>query len=134
MIIPERINQLTYRIIGACMNVHTGVGPGFPEDYYQRALEYEFNILKIAFTAQRDVAVLYKGQQIGISYLDFVVEESVILEIKSVRKLDEIHKAQVIKYLAATDYPIALLVNFGQASLQTERILPPKKIQEWKRK
>jgi len=134
MNIPETINKLTYRIIGVCMQVHSGLGPGFPEDYYQRALEYEFQAQDIPFEPQKPVQVLYKGVQVGLNYLDFVIDESVVLEIKSVRNLDEIHHAQVIKYLAATDYSIALLVNFGGSSLEHERILPPKKIQEHKKK
>jgi GxxExxY protein len=116
------------------MQVHSGLGPGFPEDYYQRALEYEFKAQDIPFEAQKPVQVLYKGVQVGLNYLDFVIDESVVLEIKSAGHLDEIHRAQVIKYLAATNYSIALLVNFGRSSLEHERILPPKKIQDFKKR
>ena len=132
MEIPEKINKLTHNIIGACMKVHTGLGPGFPEEYYQKALEYELTKQNISFEPQKPVQVLYEDVQVGLNYLDFVVDETVIVEIKSVKTLDDIHRFQVIKYFAATEYPISLLINFGQLKLQYERLMPPKKIQERK--
>ena len=132
MEINREINNLSYRIVGACMKVHNGLGPGFPEEYYQKALEYEFSKQKILFEAQKPVQVFYEDVQVGLNYLDFVVDETVIVEIKSVKELDDVHRFQVIKYFAATNYPIALLINFGQPKLQYERLIPPKKIQERK--
>ncbi len=64
-----------------------------------------------------------------VNYLDFLVENQMILEIKSAKELDKVHKQQVLKYLMATEYPCALLVNFGALSLESERILPTQKIQ-----
>jgi len=133
MHISDEINDLTYRIIGACMEVHRELGPGFPEDYYQKALEMELASQRIDFEPQVPLLIAYKGAQIGLCYLDFLVEQKVIVEIKSVRLLDDIHRAQVMKYLTASDYKVALLINFGAASLQQERILPPQKIQNFKR-
>ncbi len=121
--------DLTGRIIGACMKVHSGLGPGFPEEYYQKALEHEFSKQKIAFEPQKPVIVAYDGVQVGLNYLDFVVDERLIVEIKSIRALDEVHRFQVIKYFAATGYQFALLINFGPAKLEFERLLPPKKLQ-----
>ena len=115
------------------MDVHNELGPGFPEEYYQKALEIEFEYKKVPFEPQKAVQVLYRGTQVGLRYLDFVVDEKVILEIKSVNRLDNVHKFQVIKYLTATEYNIALLINFGQTKLQIERLLPPMKIQERRR-
>ncbi len=126
---PE-INELTHRIIGICMKVHRGLGPGFPEEYYQKALEYEFGKQNVSFEPQKAVQVLYEEIQVGLNYLDFVIDEKVILEIKSVNTLNDIHRFQVMKYFASTDYGVALLVNFGQMSLQQERLLPPMKILE----
>jgi GxxExxY protein len=74
--------------------------------------------------------MLYKEIQVGLNYLDFVIEGPVILEIKSVKKLDKVHLWQVLKYLGITEIPLALLVNFGPAKLEYKRILPSKKIQE----
>jgi len=126
---PE-IKELTHRTIGICMKVHRGLGPGFPEEYYQKALEYEFSKQNVTFEPQKAVQVLYEEIQVGLNYLDFVIDEKVILEIKSVNTLNDIHRFQVMKYFAATDYDVALLVNFGQTSLQQERLLPPMKILE----
>ena len=130
MNIPDHINELTYRIIGICMEVHRELGPGFPEEYYQKALEIEFGYQHVLFEPQKPVQVLYKETQVGLNYLDFVIDEKVILEIKSVNRLNDVHKFQIIKYFAATQYDIALLINFGQVKLQYERLLPPLKIQE----
>jgi GxxExxY protein len=116
-ITPE-INDLCYKIRGICMKVHSGLGPGFPEEYYQKALEYEFSRQNIAFEPQKVFTVFYEEVQVGLNYLDFLIEGKIILEIKSVRNLDDIHKFQVLKYLASTDLDVALLINFGQSSLQ----------------
>ena len=132
MQIPDFINQLTFKIIGICMETHRTLGPGFPEEYYQKALEYEFTKNNINFKPQEPLIVNYKEIQVGVNFLDFLIEDILILEIKSVHVLNNVHRFQVIKYLAASGYKIALLVNFGQESLKYERILPPKKIQNKK--
>ena len=132
MQVPDSINNLTFRIIGLCMEVHRTLGPGFPEEYYQKALEYEFAKNDIVFEPQKVLIVNYKEIQVGVNYLDFLIEDALILEIKSVSDLNNVHKYQVIKYLAASDYKIALLVNFGRESLEHERLLPPKKIHQKK--
>jgi GxxExxY protein len=128
--LTEELNSLTYRIVGVCMEVHRELGPGFPEEYYQKALELEFGQQGIAFEPQKPVQVNYKGTQVGLNFIDFVVDGKVILEIKSVRQLDDVHRGQVIKYFAATGLGLGLLVNFGQSSLKHERLFPPKKIEE----
>ena len=134
MEITPEINDLCYRVRGACMKVHSAIGPGFPEEYYQKALEYEFAKQKIDFEPQKAVPVYYEDIQIGMNYLDFAIDNTVILEIKSTNRLDDVHRFQVLKYLAATDYIVALLINFGQSSLQHERILPNRKIQEFRKR
>ena len=130
-ITPE-INDLCYKIRGICMKAHTGLGPGFPEEYYQKALEYEFTKNNIVFEPQKAVSVFYEEVIVGVNYLDFLIEEKLILEIKSVHNLDDVHKFQVLKYLASTDLDVALLINFGRSSLQYERILPTNKILEFR--
>ncbi|MBL7191699.1 GxxExxY protein [bacterium] len=114
------------------MKVHTVLGPGFPEEYYQKALEYEFEKNKIPFESQKPVQVMYEEIQVGLNYLDFLIDEILILEIKSCNGLNNVHRFQVIKYLASTNYPISLLINFGREKLEQDRILPPLKIQEQK--
>lgn len=132
MEITKELNEICYRIRGACMKVHNGLGPGFPEEYYQRALEYEFSKQEIVFEPQKPVQVFYEEIQVGLNYLDFVVDERVIVEIKSVKSLEDVHRFQVLKYLATTEYLFALLINFGGIKLQSERILPTQKLQKFK--
>jgi len=128
--VTREMNELTHRIVGVCMKVHNGLGPGFPEEYYQKALEYEFSKQNIPFEPQKPVQVLYEDILVGLNYLDFAIDEKVIVEIKSVRMLNDIHRFQVIKYFAATGLSVPLLINFGQVSLQHERLLPPMKLQK----
>jgi len=128
----KEINDLTYKIIGACMKVHNGIGPGFPEEYYQNALVYEFTKQDIPFEAQKPLIVYYEDVQVGISFLDFLIDDIVILEIKSLAALNNVHKYQVMKYFASSEYSVGLLVNFGAERLQYERLVPPEKIQKWK--
>ena len=134
MEITPEINDLCYTIRGICMKVHTAIGPGFPEEYYQKALEYEFAKQKIDCEAQKEAPVLYEDILVGMNYLDFVIADKIILEIKSTHDLNNVHRFQVHKYIAATEYELALLVNFGRSSLQHERILPTRKIQEFRQK
>ena len=130
---PE-LEELGYKVIGACMEVHTELGPGFPEEYYQKALEHEFKLREIPYQPQKDIQVFYKDVQVGLNYIDFLVDEKLILEVKSIKLITNVELFQVIKYLAATGLNLALLVNFGKESLEHKRIFPPKKIQNWKKK
>ncbi len=133
MQISKDLNELCYKLVGVCMEVHREIGPGFPEEYYQKALEVEFGGSSIEFESQKPIPMFYKGTQIGMNYLDFLIEEKVILEIKSVRKLDEVHLWQVLKYLAVCpEYPVALVINFGHRSLESKRVLPTKKMQDFR--
>jgi len=132
MEISQELNELTYTIIGICMEVHSELGPGFPEEYYQLALEHEFKDRDVASEPQKPLPMLYKDVQVGMNYLDFDIDEKLILEIKSVNQLTNVHFFQVLKYLAAGDRDVALLVNFGKAKLEYRRILPTKKWQEFK--
>jgi GxxExxY protein len=126
----NKYSDLTRRIVGAAMAVHNGLGPGHAEEVYQKALELEFEAQGIGFESQRPVTICYRGADVGLRFLDFVVEEKVIVEIKTVPRLGSVHEWQVIAYFAATEYEVALLINFGQAKLQWKRLLPPKKILE----
>lgn len=132
--IPKEIDGLCYKIIGICMNIHSEVGPGFPEEYYQKALEIEFNDSHLSHEPQQPVQVLYKEILLGMNFLDFLIEERLILEIKSVNQLTNVHKFQVLKYLGYTGLDYALLVNFGRESLQYERILPTRKMLEFRQR
>ena len=134
MELSKELKDLCYRIIGICMEVHRELGPGFPEEYYQKALEYEFAQAGVGFEPQKPLIVSYKEIQVGMNFLDFLIDEKLILEIKSVKEINDIHRFQVIKYFASSEYIVALLVNFGGVKLEYERMLPPIKIQQRKLK
>ena len=132
MEISLEVNGLTYKSIGICMDVHREVGPGFPEEYYQKALELEFDLQHVRFESQKPLPMYYKEKQIGMNYLDFEIDEKLVLEIKSVNRLTNVHMFQVLKYLAVSECTVALLVNFGGAKLEYQRLLPTRKWQEFK--
>ena len=132
MELPKEINELTYKVIGVCMDVHRELGPGFPEEYYQKALELEFVTQGIICEAQKPLPMLYKETQVGMNFLDFEIDEKLILEIKSVHQLTNVHMFQVLKYLSVSNFDVALLVNFGKEKLEYRRILPTSKWQEFK--
>ena len=132
--LTNEIEELCYKIIGVCMNIHTEVGPGFPEEYYQKALEIEFQDNGIPFVAQAPVQILYKDIRIGVNYLDFLIDDALILEIKSVHSLTNVHLFQTLKYLGYTNLEIALLVNFGREKMEHKRVLPTRKMLEFRQR
>ena len=113
--------ELTYKIIGAAMEVHKTLGPGFLESVYEAALAYELQRLGLAFERQQALPVHYKGMIIGEYRADFVVEGSVIIELKAQRVLGSVDEAQLINYLKVTNLKVGLLFNFGAKSLQHVR-------------
>jgi len=123
---------ITYKINGAAMAVHRRLGPGYPEDVYQRELELEFPNPKwgLSFEPQKWIEVYDNGVLVGFYILDFLMESIVVVEIKALRVLNNSHEAQVITYLVATGCPVGLLLNFGERSLRVKRILPPSKVTE----
>ena len=128
----EEINNLCYRINGICMAIHNEVGPGFPEEYYQKALEIELTEQHVHFEPQKPIPVLYRGIQLGLNYLDFLIGERIILEIKSVHALSNVHLFQVLKYLGYTGLEVALLINFGRDKLEYKRVLPTQKMMKFR--
>lgn len=123
----------TYQIIGGAMEIHRELGPGYREDTYQRDLEAWFTAHEVGFEAQRLLEVYDSSQGevlIGYYIPDFIVGETVVVEIKALKGLDNSHLAQVIGYLAVTGCPVGLLINFGARSLQWRRIFPPKSVTE----
>ena len=113
--------DLTYTIIGAAMEVHRVLGPGFVEAVYEKALGVELSARGVPFRRQQRLAVVYKGQIVGEYAADLVVDDKVIMELKAVKALNEIHEAQLINYLRATDLRVGLLINFGASSLEHKR-------------
>jgi GxxExxY protein len=109
----EQVEQLAYRAIGAAIEVHRLLGPGFLESVYQESLEVEFGLRGIPCEPRKPVAINYKGHRVGEGQLDFLVGDILIVELKAVEKLAPIHDAQVISYLKMTKKTLGLLINFN---------------------
>lgn len=115
--------ELSFAIVGAAMEVHRVLGPGFLEAVYQAALEHELTLRGIPFEAQKRLDVTYKGCLVGEYVADIVVDRQIILEIKAISGLNKAHEAQAHNYLAATGLHLAILLNFGTPSLEQKRIV-----------
>lgn len=115
--------ELSHRVIGAAIEVHKTLGPGFPEQIYQAALERELTLSHIPYTAQQEVKVSYKGAVIATYYLDLVADGKIVLELKALSNLAPVHESQLIAYLKASGLRLGLLFNFGRQKLQTKRII-----------
>ncbi len=122
-------DTFTYKIIGLAMAVHNELGPGFPEEFYQKAVSIAMTTDSIIHDREFQIEVVFRGQQVGLFRLDFVVERKVVLEFKALEVLNPVHEQQVISYLAASGLEVGLLINFGAVSLQHKRIFPSKAIQ-----
>ena len=121
-----KFSELTGRIIGCAMEVHKILGNGFQEFIYQKALAKEFDLQKISYSREHEMQIFYKGEKIGKRRVDFFVEEKIMLELKAVKQLEDVHLAQAINYLEAYNMEIGLLINFGCRSLQFKRVMKPK--------
>lgn len=118
------LKRETYRIIGACMEVHKLIGNGFLEVVYQEALEEELKLLGIPFEREKKYAITYKGKVLRHYYIaDFVINGEIILETKAQIGIHEEGASQLINYLAASKLQVGLLVNFGEKSLRYKRFV-----------
>ena len=123
----EEINdKLTYNIIGCAMKVHSVLGNGFQEVIYQRALAIEFEKQGVAFQRELEMPLYYDNQHIGTRRVDFLVENQVMVELKALVKLEDVHLAQGLNYLVAYNVEKGLLLNFGAQSLEIKRLRHPK--------
>ena len=118
----EDINKLTHKIIGCAMEVHNHLGNGFQEVVYQRALSIELNMQGIEHIREQEMPLQYKGYDVGTRRVDFFVEGKVMVEIKAIEKLEDVHKAQAINYCEAYNIADGLLINFGGKSLDFKRV------------
>lgn len=116
--------EKTHKIIGAAMEVHNTLGNGFQEVIYQRALAIELENAGLEFNREQAMDIIYKGKNIGTRRVDFLVEDIIIVEIKAIVSLEEVHLAQAKNYLEAYKKDIGLLINFGAKSLEFKRIFP----------
>lgn len=114
--------ELSYAIVGAAMAVHRTLGSAFLESVYELALAHEFDLRGIPYERQAQLPVFYKGKQVGWFKPDFIVDGKIILELKAVKAINEIHEAQAHNYLAASGLHLAIILNFATPSLEYKRI------------
>jgi len=108
----------TYKIIGCAMKVHSALGNGFQEVIYQRCLAIELGNAGLEFEREKEQTIYYNNIEVGTRRADFVVENKVIVELKALTNLEDVHLAQAKNYLEAYNFPIGLLINFGGKSLE----------------
>ncbi len=115
--------DITHKIIGCAIEVHKVLGNGFQEVIYQRALGYELHVSGLGYQRETEQHIFYKelAEPIGTRRADFIVEEKVLVEIKALAKLEEVHWAQTLNYLKAYKFEVGLLINFGAKSLEFKR-------------
>ena len=116
--VEPALDATTEQIIGACIEVHKELGPGLTELFYQESLCHEFDLRGIRYEKQVKVPVIYKGKPIGETRVDLLVEDCVIVELKSCESLSAVHRAQLICYLQLKKLKVGLLVNFNVAVLK----------------
>jgi len=119
----HQFEELTNKIIGAAILVHRELGPGFIESIYEEALKVEFTEHNFSFESQKEITIKYLGVVVGVHRLDLVVEKQVILELKAVKELTDVHFAQLRSYLKATGLKVGLLLNFSKPTLEIRRVV-----------
>ncbi len=116
-------SDITEKIIGCAMKVHTTLGNGFQEVIYQRALAIEMEKQGLSYVREQEMSIFYDGHEIGTRRVDFFVEKKVMVELKALTALEDVHMAQAINYLEAYNMEIGLLINFGAKRLQFKRLI-----------
>jgi GxxExxY protein len=117
-----KYEDITRKIIGCAMKVHSALGNGFQEVIYQRALAIEFDKQGVDFQREMEMNIYYEGIPIGTRRVDFFVNDIIMVELKAVIKLEDVHLAQAMNYCQAYHLPIGLLINFGSKSLEFKRV------------
>jgi len=110
--------DITKKIISCAIEVHSSFGPGLLEGVYEEALSYEFTLRKIKYEKQKEIILKYKGKDVGLHRLDYLVEKEVVLELKSVEQMNKIYEAQLLTYLRAINKRVGLLINFNVLRLK----------------
>jgi GxxExxY protein len=115
--------HITSKIIGCAMKVHNKMGNGFQEVIYQRCLSLEFEKTGLSFEREKEKTIYYYGTEVGTRRVDFLVGGKILVELKAIIQLENVHLAQAINYLEAYNLDIGLLINFGGKSLEFKRLL-----------
>jgi GxxExxY protein len=117
--VPQSLDQLVESVIGAAITVHKAMGPGLLESVYEGALEIELQEMGLSTRRQQEISVQYKGHDLGVGFrIDLLVDGRLILELKSVKEIEDIHKAQLITYLKLAEKETGLLINFNSVLLK----------------
>jgi len=116
-------SELTKKIIGAGIEVHKQLGPGFPEKIYQRALAEEFRKQKMTFVREKKFQIQYNGKEVGYDFMDFCVDDKIVVELKAVREIMDLHAKQLVGYLKSGNLKLGLILNFGKSKLEIKRVI-----------
>lgn len=116
--VDQDVEDLAYRVIGAAIEVHAEIGPGFLESIYHNALAYELEQRGIAYQREEKVVVVFKEQVVGEGRIDLLVDQKLVVELKTVEAVTDIHRAQVSAYLKASGLRLGLLLNFNTAVMR----------------
>jgi|SRR3989338_3748960 len=114
--------DLTDKIIKAAIQVHKTIGPGFSEKIYERALIKQFDKDSIKYENQKRIDINYLGEKVGYHFLDFLVYDKIVLEIKAIDELHNIYLSQLISYLKATNLQVGLVINFSRPTVEIKRV------------
>ena len=117
-----QLDEITYKIIGCAMKVHNTLGNGFQEVIYQRCLAIEMENTGLGFEREKEHPIYYNSIEVGRRRADFIVADSVVVELKAFLNLEDVHLAQAKNYVVAYNLPVGLLINFGASSLQYKKI------------
>lgn len=117
-----KYEEVTGKIIGCAMKVHSTLGNGFQEVIYQRALAIEMEMQGLGYQREMEMEIFYEGRNIGTRRVDFFVEDKIMVELKAIIKLEDVHLAQAMNYCQAYNLPVGLLINFGAKSLEFKRV------------
>lgn len=121
-------SELTGKIIGCALEVHKTLGNGFQEVVYQRAVAIEMSLQGLSFEREKEMPLSYKGHDVGTRRVDFFVEGLIMVEIKAIIQLEDVHLAQAINYLEAYNMEVGLLINFGSRKMDFKRVMKKKYI------
>ncbi|MGA2622794.1 MAG: GxxExxY protein [Bacteroidota bacterium] len=123
-----KYSAITEKIIGCAIKVHNTLGNGFQEVIYQRALAIEFGKAGLGFSREAEMQIYYEGEDIGTRRVDFLAEGKILVELKALTQVEDVHLAQALNYLEALDLEIGLLINFGAKKLEFKRLTNEKKL------
>ncbi len=119
----HHFEDLSKKIIGAAIRVHRELGPGFLESIYEEALKVEFSEQGLHFDSQKEIKIEYLGVEVGTHRFDLIVENEIIVELKAVKELGDIHFVQLRSYLKVTGLKVGLLLNFSKPTLEVKRVV-----------